>query len=134
MQNCDGETDKIIRTIETAGIYIRRFDITASSGHSTLRLTVSDAKRAVDMLRHKGYEVDIYQVVCIKCAGTPGAVSDILARLARERIAVEYVHAFSQGYTADILIRPDDTDKCERMFSYEHGPRPGDEPAAIFRY
>lgn len=128
------ETEKIIRTVENSGIQIKRFDITADRKCTTLRLTVSDTERAEHILRSEGYDVDVNQIVCIQCAGTPGTVSAVLARLSRENVAVESVHAFSQGYTAEIVIHPNDTDECERLFSYEKGMRPNDEPAAIFRY
>ncbi len=130
----DDETEKIIRTVENEGIHIKRFDITVDRKCTTLHLTVSDAERAEHILRSEGYDVNVNQVVCIQCAGTPGAVSAVLARLSRENVAVESVHAFSQGYTAEIVIRPNDTDACERLFSYEKGVRPNDEPAAIFKY
>ena len=45
-------------------------------------------------------------------SNVPGALSNILESLASNDIFIEYMYAFSEGETANVVIRANDMDKC----------------------
>ena len=51
-------------------------------------------------------------VVCISVPNVAGAMSGILETLASNDIFIEYMYAFSEGDSANVVIRPNNIDKC----------------------
>ena len=77
-----------------------------------LRLIVSEVEKAVEILREANFAVMLTDVVCIKCNNSAGALSTILEQLSEKDIFIEYMYAFADGEQANIVIRPNDIDKC----------------------
>jgi hypothetical protein len=77
-----------------------------------LRLIVSEVEKAVDILRENNFAVKVTDVVCIKCSNTAGSLASILEKLAGQNIFIEYMYAFADGDFANIVIKPNDLEKC----------------------
>jgi hypothetical protein len=78
---------------------------------------VSDVDKAVQMLRDASFAVMLTDVVCISATNVPGALSRILDNLAANDVFIEYMYAFSEGETANIVIRANDLEKCVNVLS-----------------
>ena len=77
-----------------------------------MRLIVSDVERAVEVLREENFAVMLTDVVCISCPNVAGSLSEILEHLAKNDIFIEYMYAFAEGDKANVVIHPNDLEKC----------------------
>jgi hypothetical protein len=56
-------------------------------------------------------------VVCISCPDVAGSLASILDQLAEQDIFIEYMYAFASGDNANVVIRPNDIEKCEQLLA-----------------
>ena len=77
-----------------------------------LRLIVSEVDKAVEILRNADFAVMLTDVVCISMPNVAGSLSEVLENLAQNNIFIEYMYAFADGEKANVVIRPNDIDKC----------------------
>lgn len=91
-----------------------------STDFGILRLIVSDVDKAVIALRDENFAVMQTDVICISCPNIAGSLRQVLDRLAKEDIFIEYMYAFAQGDTANVVIRPSNVAKCEQTLAKYH--------------
>ena len=77
-----------------------------------LRLIASEVDKAVDVLRDANFAVMLTDVVCLSVPNVAGALAEILETLAANNIFIEYMYAFSEGERANVVIRPNEIEKC----------------------
>ncbi len=82
-----------------------------------LRLIVPDVDKAVEVLRAADIAVMVTDVLCVNSPNVPGALSAILERLAANNIFIEYMYAFSDGESANVIIRPDNIEAAVKVLS-----------------
>jgi hypothetical protein len=46
-----------------------------------------------------------------------GSLASILDQLAEQDIFIEYMYAFASGDNANVVIRPNDIEKCEQLLA-----------------
>lgn len=112
IENKTGRINEVAQILGANGINMTAFSLAESLEFGILRLIVSDVELAVKVLKKAHFGVSITDVVCLSCPNAPGALSSILSCLAGENVFIEYMYAFSQGDTANVVIRPTDIDKC----------------------
>ena len=134
VENKTGAICEIARLLGANGVNMKAFSMAENSEFGILRLIVSDVEAAVRVLRKARFGVSVTYVVCLQCPNTPGALSGILGQLAAENIFIEYMYAFSQGDSANIIIRPTDIDRCADVLSQGGRMQEYGEAAAIFKY
>ena len=78
---------------------------------------MSEVDKAVEILREENFAVMLTDVVCISCSNVAGSLSAILEQLAEKEIFIEYMYAFADGDKANVVIRPNDIDKCVEVLS-----------------
>ena len=71
-------------------------------------------------MRNAGFAVILTDVIAIHCSNQPGSLSKILESLAEEHIFIEYMYAFAQSERADVIINPNDLEKCIRVLQEKH--------------
>jgi hypothetical protein len=54
----------------------------------------------------------VTDVVCLHCPNQPGALARAMEIITSAGIFIEYMYAFSQGDAANVIIRPDNIEKC----------------------
>jgi hypothetical protein len=86
-----------------------------STDFGILRLIVSEVDKAVEVLRSESFAVMLTDVVCISCPNVAGSLSAILETLAEKEIFIEYMYAFAEGDKANVVIRPNDLEKCVQV-------------------
>ena len=89
--------------------------VAENSDFGILRLIVSDTDKAIKVLRDKLYAVSVANVVCLHCPNQPGALAKAMDIITSEGIFIEYMYAFSQGEAANVIIRPDNVEKCAEV-------------------
>ena len=112
LENKTGRINDVTRILGKHQINMHAFSMAETTDFGILRLIVSDVDKAVDVLREANFAVMLTDVVCISCSHEAGALSSILEHLAAEDIFIEYMYAFADGEQANVVIRPNDIDKC----------------------
>lgn len=112
LENKTGRINDVTRILGKNGINMHAFSMAESTDFGILRLIVSEVEKAVEILRENNFAVMLTDVVCIKCNNTAGSLSAILEKLAEQDIFIEYMYAFADGEYANVVIRPNDVEKC----------------------
>ena len=117
LENRTGRINEVAKILGVNGINMKAFSMAETSDFGLLRLIVSEVDKAVQVLRDASFAVMLTDVVCINVVNVPGALSGILEKLASNEIFIEYMYAFSEGETANIVIRTNDLDRCIGILS-----------------
>ena len=112
LENRTGRINEVAKILGAAGINMKAFSMAETADFGLLRLIVSDVEHAVRVLHDASFAVKLTDVVCINVPNHPGALSGILDSLASIDIFIEYMYAFSEGDSANIVIRPTSIDNC----------------------
>ncbi|WP_029902881.1 amino acid-binding protein [Prevotella sp. 10(H)] len=111
VENKTGKINEVTHILGENGVNMRAFSLAESADFGILRLIVSDVDLAVRVLKEAHYGLSVNDVLCLCCPNVPGALAAILEYLAKENVFIEYMYAFSQGNTANVVIRPTDINK-----------------------
>jgi len=123
IENKTGRINEVTRILADNGINMTAFSLAESADFGILRMIVSDVEKARQVLREARFGVTTTDVVCFSCLNVPGALATVLELLAREDVFIEYMYAFSQGETANVVIRPTDIVRCMEVLSKLPGNR-----------
>ena len=117
LENKTGRINEVTKILGTNGINMKAFSMAETADFGILRLIVSEVDKAVQVLRDASFAVMLTDVVCLNVPNVAGALSGILETLAANEIFIEYMYAFSEGDTANVVIRPNDLEKCLAVLS-----------------
>ena len=112
LENRTGRINEVAKILGANGINMKAFSMAETADFGLLRLVVPEVEKAVQVLRDASFAVMLTDVVCISVNNAPGALSAILEKLAENDIFIEYMYAFSEGDAANVVIRPNDIEKC----------------------
>ena len=112
LENRTGRINEVAKILGASGINMKAFSMAETADFGLLRLVVPEVEKAVQVLRDASFAVMLTDVVCISVNNAPGALSAILEKLAENDIFIEYMYAFSEGDAANVVIRPNDIEKC----------------------
>ena len=112
LENRTGRINEVAKILGASGINMKAFSMAETADFGLLRLVVPEVEKAVQVLRDASFAVMLTDVVCISVNNVPGALSAILEKLAENDIFIEYMYAFSEGESANVVIRPNDIEKC----------------------
>ena len=117
LENKTGRINDVTRILGKHGINMHAFSMAETTDFGILRLIVSEVDKAVEVLRDASFAVMVTDVLCVSSPNVPGALSAILDKLAQNQIFIEYMYAFSDGESANIIIRPDDIQSAINILS-----------------
>ena len=106
---------EVAKILGEAGVNMSAFTVAENSDFGILRLIVSDTDTAIKVLRDRLYAVSVADVVCLHCPNQPGALAKAMDIITSAGIFIEYMYAFSQGEAANVIIRPDNVEKCAEV-------------------
>lgn len=112
LENKTGRINDVTKILGRYAINMHAFSMAESTDFGILRLIVSDVDKAVEVLRAENFAVMLTDVICIGCPNVAGSLSVILEHLAQHQIFIEYMYAFAEGDTANVVIRPNDLPRC----------------------
>ena len=115
LENKTGRINNVTKVLAENNINMNAFSMAETTEFGILRLIVSNVEKAVEALRGANFAVMLTDVICISCPDVAGSLAHILDKLAEENIFIEYMYAFAQGENANIVIRPNDIIKCEKV-------------------
>ena len=108
LENKKGRFTEVAKILGEAGVNMSAFTVAENSDFGILRLIVSDTDTAIKVLRDRLYAVSVADVVCLHCPNQPGA-------LAKAMDIITSAGIFSQGEAANVIIRPDNVEKCAEV-------------------
>lgn len=117
IENRTGRINEVTRILAANGVNMTAFSLAENAEFGILRMIVSDVDLAVKVLKEAHFGVSVNNVICLTCANEPGAMGTILEYLAKENVFIEYMYAFSQGATANVVIRPTDVQRGVEILS-----------------
>lgn len=112
LENKTGRINEVTKILGKHSINMHAFSMAETTDFGILRLIVSEVDKAVEILRAENFAVMLTDVVCISCPNVAGALSTILEELAANNIFIEYMYAFAEGDMANVVIRPNDIERC----------------------
>lgn len=118
IENRTGRINEVTRILAANGVNMTAFSLAESPEFGILRMIVSDVDLAMKVLKEAHFGVSVNNVICLTCTNEPGALATILEYLAKEDVFIEYMYAFSQGDTANIVIRPTDIQRGVEILSH----------------
>lgn len=117
LENKTGRINEVARILGDNGINMQAFSMAETADFGLLRLIVPDVDKAVEVLRAASFAVMVTDVLCLNCTNTPGSLSAVLEKLASNNVFIEYMYAFSDGESANVIIRPDDIQTAMRVLA-----------------
>ena len=112
LENKTGRINEVTKILGKHSINMHAFSMAETTDFGILRLIVSEVEKAVEILRADNFAVMLTDVVCISCPNVAGSLSTILEELAANNIFIEYMYAFAEGDKANVVIRPNDIERC----------------------
>jgi hypothetical protein len=112
LENKTGRINEVTKILGKHSINMHAFSMAETTDFGILRLIVSEVDKAVEILRNADFAVMLTDVVCISMSNVAGSLSEVLDNLAQNNIFIEYMYAFADGEKANVVIRPNDIDKC----------------------
>ena len=106
LENKTGRINEVAKILGDNGINMQAFSMAETADFGLLRLIVPDVDRAVQVLRAENIAVMVTDVLCLNCPNVPGSLSGVLERLASNNVFIEYMYAYSDGDSANVIIRP----------------------------
>ena len=106
LENRTGRINEVAQILAENGINMQAFSMAETADFGLLRLIVPDVDKAVEVLRASSFAVMVTDVLCITCPNVPGSLSSVLEKLASNDVFIEYMYAFSDGDSANVVIRP----------------------------
>ena len=117
LENKKGRFTEVAKILGDAGINMTAFTVSENSDFGILRLIVSDTDKAIKVLRDKLYAVSVADVVCLHCPNQSGALGAAMDIITKAGIFIEYMYAFSMGDAANVILRPDNVEKCAEVLT-----------------
>jgi hypothetical protein len=112
LENKRGRFTEVAKLLGENDINMTAFTVSENSDFGILRLIVSDTDKAIQVLRDNKYAVTEADVICLHCPNRPGALGRAMDIITNAGIFIEYMYAFSEGDSANVIIRPDNLEKC----------------------
>lgn len=117
LENRTGRINEVARILADNGINMQAFSMAETADFGLLRLIVPDVDKAVEVLRAADIAVMVTDVLCLNCPNVPGALSAVLEKLAANNIFIEYMYAYSDGDSANVIIRPNNIEEAVRILA-----------------
>lgn len=107
LENKTGRLNDVAKILSQSSINMKAFSIADNTDFGILRVLVSDADKAYQILKQNGFAVKFTDVITLHISNVPGSLYAVLDLLAAAGIYIEYMYAFSEGEQASVVIRPD---------------------------
>lgn len=117
LENRTGRINEVARVLADNGINMQAFSMAETADFGLLRLIVPDVDKAVEVLRAADIAVMVTDVLCVNIPNVPGSLSSILEKLAASNVFIEYMYAFSDGDTANVIIRPNNVEEAVKVLA-----------------
>jgi len=115
LENKPGRLSGICRTLADAGVSISTLSLADTADFGIVRMIVDDHAKGVAALSSAGFTVKETDVVKATVPDRPGGMAELVAKLDKAGVNIEYSYAYALGGTdqAVLVFRFDDNAKAE---------------------
>jgi hypothetical protein len=92
LKNEPGQLSMVSDILGSNGVNIVAFYVSAEGDKGSLRFVANDPERAATVLKARGYQIVMEEVIACETPDHPGGLNSILKPLKDEKINVDYVY------------------------------------------
>ena len=124
LENRAGQLAEITELLSSHGIDLRAIHIAETADYGLLRIIVSDARAAADILSRNDYVLNVTPVVAVAVPDRPGGLSELLKTLSEAQIDISYMYSvFGQhNGMAYMIFRVDDPERLQAVLEAQGSP------------
>ena len=115
LENREGRLEEVLDVLAKSNVNIVALSLADTSDYGMLRLIVSDPHKGRAALKEAGITAMLTDVVALRVPHATGSLSKAMHQIVDGEVNIEYMYAFSQGDAANVIIRPDDVNKCAEV-------------------
>lgn len=112
VQNEPGRLLEFTDVLTKAGINMTALNLADVTDYGIVRVIVDDTEKAVAVLRENNYNVIVNDILCVDVTDEPGALHQILVKLADAGLNISYMYGFSNAGKASLVFKVDDLSKA----------------------
>lgn len=112
VQNEPGRLLEFTDVLTKAGINMTALNLADVTDYGIVRVIVDDTEKAVAVLRENNYNVIVNDILCVDVTDEPGALHQILVKLADAGLNISYMYGFSNAGKASLVFKVDDLPKA----------------------
>lgn len=112
LQNEAGRLEEMTEIIGKNNINISAISIAEATEFGIARMIVDDYEKAVNVLKERDFSVNLVEVLCVETPDTPGALYEVLRKLATAGINVSYMYGYSNHGIAPMIMKVSDPHKA----------------------
>ena len=115
LENREGRLEEVLDVLAKSNVNIVALSLADTSDYGMLRMIVSDPHKGRMALKEVGITSMLTDVVALRVPHATGSLSNAMHQIVDGEVNIEYMYAFSQGDAANVIIRPDDVNKCAEV-------------------
>jgi hypothetical protein len=114
VENKPGTLSKVCKALAAARINIQAISISDAVDHAVVRMVVDNSQGALHLLGERGVLVVERDVLMLEGQNKPGELADIAAKLARNKVNIEYAYSATPATAATgaMILRVDNPKKA----------------------
>jgi hypothetical protein len=112
LENKSGRIAEVLEALGRENIRITALSMADTTEFGILRLIVSDADKAKELLKKSNFTVNITEVISVMAPNEAKHYARVLKILSDQDISVEYTYAYSVGDKSIIILRCSNTEEA----------------------
>ena len=115
VENREGKMREIAKILKENAIDIKTISLADTSDYGMLRMVVSDADKAYEVLRDAGYPSKVSELLAVKASNYAGCLYDILEILTNGVDNIEYLYTLPAEGEPYIVIKVADPEAADKL-------------------
>ena len=114
VENKEGKIADVLKILAKENINISALSLADTTNFGILRLIVDDPKKAKNILQMEDMIVKINEILAVGINDQPGGLAKVLDILAKGKVAIEYMYAFTghNNDNATVVFKTNDLEKA----------------------
>lgn len=119
VENKEGSLGVVTDVLAKANIDMRALSLADTADFGIMRVIVSDAEKARDILLDNRILAKVNHVIAVAIPDEPGSLSKMINTISRSGVNIEYLYAFNEAYENHVcfVVRVDYNDKACHVLS-----------------
>lgn len=111
VENREGKLKEVMDLLGRENINVEAL----SMADTVTRLILPEPEQVTEILKKHHYQAELTDVLRIRIPSRAGVLAQMLMAFAGEGINVEYMYAFATGKGDEMILRPSDVEKADRL-------------------
>lgn len=116
LENRQGRLEEVLEALKESNINVFAMSLADTCDYGLLRMIVSDAERGLHALKSKELSAMITDVLTIKLPHRAGCLQELLEKVVKAGINIEYMYNMSSaGDDAELIVKTSNLDKAAEI-------------------